>query len=640
MIKIRKSLAFKLALALSGSCTLLLLAIFVVNYRVSRKMILQSVEENARNLTLRTVNRIAAVTISVQKVPDNTARLLENETLSDAQLLRVLHTVAEGDKDTVGMSALYAPGAFRKGLNSFAPYYYKAGGKIAYSDIPGYELEDYYSVPRELAVPVWSEPYIDPDAKVLMVTYSVPFYGLEDGKRKFRGVLGVDVSLEWLQGIVSSIKVLKTGDAFLISKNGTIITHPDKNLIMNETIFSVAEARRDPVLRDIGRKMIHGESGFVRFTSLGRHEKSWMCFAPVPSTGWSLGVIFPEAEIMADITRLTRIGVGIGAAGILLLILIIIAISRSITGPLHGMAKAAACIGAGNLDAPLPDAPHDDEVGQLSTALCYMKGSLKKYISDLKETTAAKERIESELSIAREIQTSMLPHIFPAFPHKKEFDLYAMMEPAKEVGGDFYDFILTAENKLFFLIGDVSGKGVPAALFMMITKTLMKNEALQQLPPDEVLRKVNNIVALDNDSSMFATIFCGVLDTETGEVEFSNAGHNPPLVCRKGRPSEFLKMDHGFVLGPMTNSKFTPQKMRLEAGDMLFMYTDGVTEAMNPRKELFSEKRLQAAMAEMCDKDVMALVGSIQDELRVYAGTEPQSDDITMLALKFKGKAV
>ena len=637
MIKIRKSLAFKLALALSGGCTLLLLAIFVVNYRVSRKMILQSVEENARNLTLRTVNRIEAVTVSAQKIPDNTARLLENGTLNDAQLLRVLHTVAEGDKETVGMSALYAPGAFRKGLNSFAPYYYKSGEKIAYSDLAGYQLEDYYSIPRELAAPVWSEPYIDPDAKVLMVTYSVPFYGREGGERKFRGVLGVDISLEWLQGIVSSVKVLKTGDAFLISKNGTIITHPDKNLIMNETIFSVAEARRDPVLRDIGRRMIRGESGFVRFTSLGRHKKSWMCFAPVPSTGWSLGVIFPEEEFMADIARLTRIGAGIGAAGILLLIFIIVFISRSITRPLRGMAKVAGAIGRGNLDAPLPDVLQDDEVGELSRALGYMQTSLKKYIADLKTTTAAKERIESELSIAHEIQTSMLPHIFPAFPHKPEFDLYAMMEPAKEVGGDFYDFMLTAENKLFFLIGDVSGKGVPAALFMMITKTLMKNEALQQLPPDEVLRKVNEIVALDNDSSMFATIFCGVLDTDTGEVEFANAGHNPPVLCRLDG-TNYLKPDHGFVLGPMPGTKFTAQKLTLKPGDTLFMYTDGITEAMNPEKQLFSEKRLQQALVDLGEKDVASLIHSLRDEVRVYAGSEPQSDDITMLAIKFKGK--
>jgi len=153
-----------------------------------------------------------------------------------------------------------------------------------------------------------------------------------------------------------------------------------------------------------------------------------------------------------------------------------------------------------------------------------------------------------------------------------------------------------------------------------------------------VLRKVNNIVALDNDSSMFATIFCGVLDTETGEVEFANAGHNPPVLCRKDRPNEFLKMDHGCVLGPMPDTKFTLQKIRLDPGDTLFLYTDGVTEAMNPQKQLFSDKRLQQALMELRDRDVSALIRALRDEIRRYAGDEPQSDDITMLALKFKGR--
>ncbi|MCX5785528.1 MAG: SpoIIE family protein phosphatase [Elusimicrobia bacterium] len=385
--------------------------------------------------------------------------------------------------------------------------------------------------------------------------------------------------------------------------------------------------------------MIRGESGFVRFTSLARHKASWMCFEPVPSTGWSLGVIFPEDEFMEDITRLNHVVAAVGFAGMALLVLVIFIIARSITGPLHGMAHAAKAIGAGNLDAELPAVTSEDEVGQLAAAFRYMKTSLKKYISDLKETTAAKERIESELNIAREIQSSMLPHIFPPFPHKKEFELFAVMVPAKEVGGDFFDFFLTAENKLFFLIGDVSGKGVPAALFMMITKTLMKNEALQHLAPHEVLCKVNKIIALDNDSAMFATIFCGVLDTETGEVEFANAGHNPPVLCRKSLPNEFLKMDHGFVLGPMPDSQFTVQKTRLDPGDTLFMYTDGVTEAMNPQKQLFSEKRLQQVLTGLQDRDVTALINALRAEIKLYAGNEPQSDDITMLALKFRGGA-
>ena len=636
MIK-HKSLAFKLVLFLSGSCSLILLAIFAVNYQFSRKMILESVEENARNLTLRTVNRIDAVALSAQKMPDNVASFIENGTMDQREMLAMLRTVVTENKEITGSAVIFAPYAFRKDLRYYAPYYFEVKGVSQYTEVSDYLLEDVYQIPKELGAPVWSEPYLDANAKILEVTYSVPFYENNAGTKKFKGIVTADISLEWLQKVVSSIKVLKTGDAFLISRNGTIITHPVADFIMNETIFSVAEARGDAALRETGRKMIRGESGFVRFMSLARHKKSWMCFEPVPSTGWSLAVIFPEDEFMESVTKLNRIMAAIGFVGMGLLVFVIIAIARSITGPLHGMAEAAEAIGAGNLDAELPSVTTEDEVGKLAAAFRYMKTSLKKYISDLKETTAAKERIESELNIAREIQSSMLPHVFPPFPDKKEFELFAVMEPAKEVGGDFYDFFLTADNKLFFLIGDVSGKGVPAALFMMITKTLMKNEALQQSAPHEVLRKVNNIVALDNDSAMFATIFCGVLDTETGEIEFANAGHNPPVICRKDRPNEFLKVDHGFVLGPMPDLKFTLQKMRLEPGDTLFIYTDGVTEAMDPQKRLFSEKRLQQVLTALPNRDVSALIGALRAEIRLFAGAEPQSDDITMLNIKYFG---
>ncbi len=634
-----RSLAFKLVLFLSGSCLLILLAMFVANYQFSKKMIMTSINENAHNLTLRTVGQINSILMSVQKIPENMAFFLENGTMSEQQLLGILRRVTINNREIIGTAVSFEPYAFARDRQYFDPYFFESNGEFKYSDSPNYLLDDYYQIPKELNTPVWSEPYVDQDAGTVVTTYSVPFYENVSGNRKFRGVVSADISLEWLQRIVSAVRVLETGDAFLLSRNGTVITHPDRSLIMNETIFNVAEARGDIGLRELGRRMIRGESGFVPFTSLARKKKSWMCFAPVSASGWSLGVIFPEDEFMSGVTRLNHLVAALVAIGRALLVFGIILIARSITRPLHGMALAAEKIGTGKLDTELPAIESRDEVGRLTSAFAAMQTSLKRYIQDLQSTTAAKERIESELKIAHEIQASMLPRIFPAFPSRKEFDLFAIMEPAKEVGGDFYDFFLTRDDKLFFLIGDVSGKGVPAALFMMITKILMKNEALQGLPPHEVLLKVNDIVALDNDASMFATIFCGVLDIGSGRVEFANAGHNPPLLCRAGKPSEFLQLNHGFVLGPMTGVKFVSQTLQLEPGEMLFLYTDGVTEAMNPQKKLFSEKRLQQFLTDAQDLGVLSMIHSLRGEVSRFAQNEPQSDDITMLALMYLGES-
>jgi sigma-B regulation protein RsbU (phosphoserine phosphatase) len=249
-----------------------------------------------------------------------------------------------------------------------------------------------------------------------------------------------------------------------------------------------------------------------------------------------------------------------------------------------------------------------------------------------------KKKIESELNVATEIQASMLPRIFPPFPNRKDFNIFASMEPAKEVGGDLYDFFLIGEGKLCFLIGDVSGKGVPASLFMAIAKTLLKTEALRGHTPDEILYRVNNILYPENDASMFVTIFCVILDLNTGEMQFANGGHNPPLLCSNGGGIDFMQLPKSFVVGPMPDTEYKSQQMTLEPDDVIFLYTDGVTEAMNPRKELFSEERLKQCLSRSKGKNLQEIIDGVRTEIKDFAQGASQSDDITMLALRFNGQ--
>jgi sigma-B regulation protein RsbU (phosphoserine phosphatase) len=260
--------------------------------------------------------------------------------------------------------------------------------------------------------------------------------------------------------------------------------------------------------------------------------------------------------------------------------------------------------------------------------------SIKRFIENLKAETVARERIESELRIAQEIQASMLPSVFP---QRKEFELFAMMDPAKEVGGDFYDFFFVDDKRLCFVIGDVSGKGVPAALFMAISKMLIKTEAKQGLSTDEVLTAVNSILAEDNQTCLFVTVFCAILDIETGEVEFANGGHNPPLVCSRSGCYDYMKMACGFVIGVMGNMICEKQRLTLKPGDMIFLYTDGVTEAMDPDKQQFGEHRLKEMLSNHTDKDIKGLIDSMRQEVLSFSRGASQSDDITMLALRYNG---
>lgn len=248
-----------------------------------------------------------------------------------------------------------------------------------------------------------------------------------------------------------------------------------------------------------------------------------------------------------------------------------------------------------------------------------------------------KHIIEGELNAAREIQMSMVPKIFPPFPERQEFELSAVLEPAKEVGGDFYDFFFVDQHHLVFLLGDVSGKGIPASLFMAVTKTLLKAEANENTGIDQVLFRVNNELCKGNEMSMFATVFCGIIDTRTGKVEYSNAGHNPPVLCRRAENPGFLETQGSLAIGTFEDSPYVKKTLTLGMGDTIIIYSDGVTEAMNKDEALFSEERLLQSLTAVQGEHTDKLLKKILADVHGFAAGAMQSDDITILALQYKG---
>jgi sigma-B regulation protein RsbU (phosphoserine phosphatase) len=247
------------------------------------------------------------------------------------------------------------------------------------------------------------------------------------------------------------------------------------------------------------------------------------------------------------------------------------------------------------------------------------------------------EHIEKELQTARAIQASMLPRGDPLFPGRDEFDVFALMDPAKMIGGDFFDAFLIDDDRLFFAIGDVSGKGIPAALFMVKTVTLLRMEALRDIPPHEVLARVNQQLCQNNDHGMFVTVFCGILDLARGALAYCNGGHDAPLIGRAGAGFDAIESAGGLMLGATPDGGYQSGSMALQPGDLVLCYTDGVTEAMNPQQEQFTENRLRASVAGMEGADAAHVVRLLHAELRAFAQGAPPSDDITMLALKYRG---
>lgn len=278
-----------------------------------------------------------------------------------------------------------------------------------------------------------------------------------------------------------------------------------------------------------------------------------------------------------------------------------------------------------------------DEIGSLAKAFAAMIGSLIDYIERLKTTTAANEKMESELLIAHDIQMNILPKTFPPFPDRKEFDIFAFIKPAREIGGDFYDFFAIDNEHILFVIADVSGKGIPAALFMAVTKTLIKSKAFPGVTPDRIMTQVNQELYQGNDANMFVTVFCGILNTATGKISYTNGGHNPPLVIKSNGGVTFLEGKGQLLVGILPDIQYSMETLTLEWGDSLFLYTDGVTEAMSQTGELYSEMRLKEEIEKEFRRPIPELVSHIDAQLQLFSHDALQSDDITMLIIEYKG---
>lgn len=263
---------------------------------------------------------------------------------------------------------------------------------------------------------------------------------------------------------------------------------------------------------------------------------------------------------------------------------------------------------------------------------------VRNYQREQKVETARK-KIESDLKVAHDIQVSMLPRIYPPFPNRKEFSVFATMEPAREVGGDFFDYTLISDNRLYFVIGDVSDKGVSAALFMVICKTLLKIEATHysDITPSKILYYVNKKLCTDNDACMFVTIFCGILDFKTGELQYANAGHNPPVICREDGSCEFLELSKGMAIGVMEETDFRSDSIILNPNHTLFLYTDGVTEAMNSHGKQFTPERLLDALTNQARLNEKEMVSHVKNAVADFVQDAEQSDDLTVLVLKYHG---
>ena len=536
-----------------------------------------------------------------------------------------------------GCSIAFEPDFF-PGYHYYSAYSGRVDGDIETEqegdDDYQYFFLDWYQQPKLMGKPCWTEPYSDWDQDdsedlqtEMLVSYCKP---LIDTDGKFIGTVSLDISLMWLSEMLSSVRPYSHSYAFLVSRGGTFLVHPDPDRLFYESLYTHGLVEPDASMEKLGHAMQSMEEGFQRLKVDGK--RSYVFYTPLESTGWSMGLVCPQRDIFGSFNHLRRMAALIALLGLLLMFLVCSRVISREMKPLSALASQAEDIASGNFDTHLPETARPDELGTLSRSFAHMQESLVSYIDELTKTTAQKSRIEKELQIARDIQRGMLPRSF--FQDRDDLDLFASMVPAREVGGDLYDYFIQGE-KLYFCIGDVSGKGIPASLVMATSMNLFRVVGRQGLSPAEIARQINETLAEGNEQLMFVTMFIGALDLANGGLEFCNCGHNPPVVLERGGEAKFLSCKANMSVGVMTGYEFEGEYIELR-NNPLFLYTDGVTEAENCEHEQFGEGRLIATLSEpyVGADDTVQRLG---EAVKGYVGEALASDDLTMLCLEWKG---
>jgi len=556
----------------------------IIQYIYSQRAIQQEASLRAESELESAENRIMDVVDQAEAAVRNSVWVAQWCLESPDSIQRIPQRVVSENPVVVGSTMALVPGYSEK-YPLYAPYAARdmKTGEIRMLSLATEEYDypsmEWFTKPLELQDSYWSEPYFDENGgDILMTTFSMP---IKDKDGTIAAILTADISLDWLSELVDDMMVYPKAFNMIVSRSGQIMVCPVETLVMHKTIDQFAmESDNYEGLNFVNEAMLSGQSGEIPVRYKG--QTNHVYFSPVERTGWSLSIVIPESVLYSGVRRVSVIVKLLQLLGLIMLMVILRVLA---------------------------------------------KNQFKYYTLN-----EQKKRMENELHIASEIQMAMIPKTFPPFPERKDIDMAAAIIPAKEVGGDLYDFFIRDE-KLFFCIGDVSGKGIPASLVMAVTRSLFRAMSAHEDNPAKIVTLMNETMSDDNKSNMFVTFFCGVLDLAKGQLHYCNAGHNPPMILTDA--IRMLPIEPNVPLGILKGMEFVEQETSFNYDDALFLYTDGLSEAENITQEQFGESRIEAALHGRKRSDVH--LKNIEQKVAQFVGEAPQSDDLTMLFIHYLG---
>ena len=633
-----RGLAFKQSMMILAAITVVFGLIFGIMSYKTQDMLNRMTVENGEESSRANVNYIDKLFNAGKLVGDDVASTLGKRKMTKAELdtflLQSLTNARNLVPQIVAVVLAYEPGMGPETpKGEFMRLARFTENEIKLVTGGHYDDKEWYYSTRDGKTSRWQEPFIGEFVPEPIAVYTVPIFQKNNkGEEVLAGVLAIDMSIDFLKDEISSIPVSNSGYAIITSAKNVAVAYPK----------SIAQGKRN---REIVVKEIRGNSqvNFDRQTrdssglfigTVAGGEESAIYYTTIKANNWTFMVVWPIEKYLKDQSSMRKLFLVLAIGGYIIILIIILLISFRVAKPLKELAIAARKLGRGNFNVTIPQITGRDEISEFAGAFSNMLTELKDHIERQKDM----KRIERELDLARNIQLSMLP----GSEHDENSDddrheLAPFLLPAKEVGGDFYDFFKIDNDHLCVVIGDVSGKGVAAALFMMVARIILRTTTKNLKSIVDAFNRTNFALAKRNKLNMFVTVWAGIIDLRTGHIDFASAGHNPPAVRHSDDSVEFIKSKAGLVMAAMEETIYKPQTYDLKKGDTLFLYTDGVTEATNTNDVLFGDSRLLATLKMGGERSTADTCTLVKKEIDNFVQDAPQFDDITMLAIKFNG---
>jgi len=627
----QKGISFRLNTQITTIAIILIASIVYINYHFSNKILVDKIEEGAINHSNLVISKISRITVGAEEI----ARNVSHQALylyghNDLDLL--LKQVLESNKilESIHIELLDNQ---QKSLLKFSSN--KPGKLICTPDSLTTEqyIKKLKSGNIEFGNGVWSDPfYCKYDTTHLLVSYKIPIY-FPDSK-EIAGMVSCEISLREMKQMLSEIKIGETGYAFIIDQSGYFITHPNNEWILNKNLFEKPSTIIKGDLREIESKIRNGGRGAgYGISKYLNNQKSWFYYAPISNSNWIVIIVIPEKELFKQISVNFQKIILVSGLGILILFLLNMFIFRRMLDPLARITLAIQRFSSvsGN------ELKSKDEIKMLAESL---ENWQKKYgilINEQHKTAKEKLKFEKDLKSAHEIQQNIIPSGYPAFTEHPEIDLFAVLKPAESIGGDLYDYYFIDNDHLLITIGDVSGKGIPASLFMAIASTLIKSNS-NMLSSHEIIENVNRELGDRNPNQYFLTLFIGVLDIKTGMMDYCNAAHNYPYILHTDGTVQTLSKSHGIPLGIYKNRTYKSNTVELQCGDLILLYTDGVINSRDSGGTHYGIEKLKSNIQSMGDFTAKEVVTRLLQSIMIYEGENQQSDDISLMALKYLEK--